>query len=583
MAEAAVPEAHVRPEQFGARGDGTHDDGPSLSIALSCGRPVWLGARRYRLASTLVIDQNSASLLAVSGDTVIDGLVVVCSREFTARGIQFSAAGRYGAALRTMPSCLVLQLEACTFDGADGDGLAISAGADSSHQLRSCVVRDNAAHGLSVDTAGRFCLADGEIRDNRRCGVRLHGYDGARLVLRSTLCFNNAVGIALASPRGSEVTVVRCDTERNRYVGLLALGTTMRIDGALVSDGMRLVLRDSQVSDCRVRSRSPSAIDCSGSDELALLRNEVAGTAIGLRCHNARRLEIAGNRIDAGRIGVSITGDARDILVTDNSIAVTATSEVGLRIGGRAQRIIAQRTVFRAQPRAREACAIVATTDQLAIRGCTWRGARRSSYTPTEIGGLWILVVPDHADDVLLDRAPHGIDAVLTTSQVAMLGRLTAVRLASGGDGFTWATIRVNGSGRGAAVRVAIDNGRLSDATIVRRGHGYANGATLHIDGDGEGARVIGQVGLRAPEGRRLRVICTTNTRFAKTLCGRGDRLVPAYGAVTLTVCDGRWRILQNAAWNDAPARKSDADAGLGDEPTVSANRRDTERPESPA
>lgn len=535
MMLAAQADGCMRPEQFGARGDGVHDDGPALRAALACGRPVRLGARRYALRSPMAIDGEAPTLLGVPGGTVLLGAVTVRARSFTAHGVAFAAG------LRVTPACLALRLERCSFLGAGGDGVAIFAAAGSRHELLRCRLNGHAGHGISIDTAGEIAVLACEMRDNRRCGVRLRGRRGARVTIADSVCDGNAIGMAM-QVRDGTVTVTRCVVANSRRLGVLAIGATARFENTVVEDGMRLRVGGS-VTDCRIDGGARAAIDCGGSSGLAVLRNELSGEAGGLLCDTARAVEIGGNRIDAARGGVDVRGRSRDILLHDNSIAIAATCAAGLRVGNEAIGIVAVGTLFRAGAGARRAVAVVTESDGVKLAASTWCGAASEVCEPVEIGGRWTLVVPDIADQVLVDRAPHGIDAVLTTSQAAMLGRLTAVRLQSGGDGYGTACAQVAGSGDGAAVQLAVADGRITGAGVTEPGYGYGEAARLLIHGDGTGAAGVLQVGLPAPAGACLLVTCTAATRIGGALADGDDLVAPAQSTLVVAAQDGRWRL----------------------------------------
>ena len=185
-------------------------------------------------------------------------------------------------------------------------------------------------------------------------------------------------------------------------------------------------------------------------------------------------------------------------------------------------------------------------------RSNRWNNAARFFANPVAINGLQTVQLPDIADEAMLSSAPSGVQSIMTQRQIAVLGQIGFVKVASGGSGYTKASVTIHGAGDGAAASAFIFAGVVIGISLDLYGSGYGpvgSTATATIAGDGQGATATVSVGLPVAEGRHIRLACNTAVRFARagsnpfqenwTLT---DATVPANATISFTGIFGAWR-----------------------------------------
>lgn len=130
------------------------------------------------------------------------------------------------------------------------------------------------------------------------------------------------------------------------------------------------------------------------------------------------------------------------------------------------------------------------------------------------------LVFPDIADTVMVTSAPAGVQSMLSTSQARVAGAIGFIRVTAGGQGYTTATVAVQGSGTGATAQAVLANGSVIGIALTAGGSNYGAMGTqvaVAITGDGTGAQAVAYAGLPVPEERRIVVRCNCEVRFARS------------------------------------------------------------------
>lgn len=92
---------------------------------------------------------------------------------------------------------------------------------------------------------------------------------------------------------------------------------------------------------------------------------------------------------------------------------------------------------------------------------------------------------------VIADLSVGNLDTSQTDVELlAVSGSLEAYRITNTGEGYTQATVDIEGDGTGATAHVKISNGKIVGLVVDSSGQGYTY-ATIIISGDGTGAQAI--------------------------------------------------------------------------------------------
>lgn len=175
-ATLVITETYVTPEQFGAYGDGLHDDSDSVIACLSGAFDVELGFQKtYNIKSSAIVRiegnlkgnfSTIADVSAVEGDSVnlfpqsdthISDLIYVGSKD------NYTATSEYHHAF-ALSSVENVVMENCTVSKAWGDGIDIY-GATDNVRIVGCIIDNNGRNGVSLTSGTNIIFSDCTIKN----------------------------------------------------------------------------------------------------------------------------------------------------------------------------------------------------------------------------------------------------------------------------------------------------------------------------------------------------------------------------------------------------------------------------------
>ncbi|MFN0184927.1 MAG: right-handed parallel beta-helix repeat-containing protein, partial [Aquabacterium sp.] len=606
---AALLADAVGPESFGAVGDGITDDTGAFAAAIGSGRPVRLGPRTYRIDGQWTITQPNTVLLGTPGLSMLKrgsqagngAWISVQAPGFRADGVTFDAnraavsVDSWGVLLTA--ACTSSDLHRCEFLNASGavlgSGLVLQASDPtlSRHVIRDCRFAGNTVHGLWAQACAGVLVSDCRAHDNAKYGFNIDFNDAARVQrvrlaqVTGNRAWANQRGIAVgnfnvpntdppvwgnAFPDAVGIVVAGNICHDNTIYGIAAAGRALLIQGNLLSDngtmsnsgaGILANVASSRVAANTITGTALYGIDCGGAIDSDFSQNAILGHGYGINCGGSTNLRVADNQLAEFTIfGICATNVETDSLgqnfgiacsnlaITSNRIAMSGTGEgVWLRDGPR-NCVVADNDFT---GRAVAQC-LRAETDSVIVRGNRHDFTARFIINPILFDGRQTLVVPDIADSVMITAAPSGVQSIIGSTQAAWAGRLSFVRVTSGGSGYTAASVAVGGTGSGATAQAVISAGQVIGIVVTAYGAGYGPVGTtipVTISGNGSGATATGYAAPPLPEERTLLVRCNTVVTFARAGSNpllenwtRGDLTVATDGDVEWIATWGMWR-----------------------------------------
>ena len=557
-------------EAFGAMGDGLTDDSAAIDRAVASGRPVRFGPRTYVLNGQWTI-MHQATLIGVAGRTVLrrsaqagGAWISIGGPSFVASGIVFDAGSVAGESWGVLvgPGCTQTLFDGCSFQNATGGtlgcGLVIQArdglaGFPSQHIVRSCLAKNNAVHGIWIQAAAGALVEGCLAYDNGVYGICFDFNDAAfqQTVRHGQVsgcrAWNNSRGISVGNynetnlepPRwgngnpdaiGISVTGNRC--HNNRDYGIAVSGQAMHVAGNLLEangSGLLLNATSSAVVGNLIAGPGQFGIDAGGCVQCELLGNVVQGFQVGINPGGGQNVRVASNSLSGNVWGITAYNMETDGHGTAFGLACTGLSIEGNRIqlkdgsGGGVflvdgpQSVLLFNNNFGGGANCSPSQALWAHTDQFTLGYNLWNNQARMICNPVVVNGVSQMQVPDMLDAVMITAAAQGISSIVGQHQAAMAGKITFIKIVSGGSGYTQASVRISGGGSGASAVAYVRDGVVVGISVEASGSGYgAAGAVVTVAGDGTGAYAAAVVGLAVPEERRLRVHCNGSVRFPR-------------------------------------------------------------------
>ena len=590
-------------EAFGAVGDGVTDDGPAFDRAVAAGRPVRLAARTYVIDGQWTLTR-AATLLGVPGRTVLrrqtlagGAWISVGGPAFAASGIVFDA-GQLGGdswGVLVTPACTDTRFEACVFTGATGaqlgHGLCIQArDPDGQHIVRGCTAHHNEGHGVWMQAARGGVIEGCAAHDNGAYGLCLDYNDATFAAVArqgrvlGNRAWSNSRGISVGNynetnaepprwgllhPDATDVLVAGnvCDGNRAYGIavsgqGLLVLGN--RITAQAGASGLLVNAGHSRVADNLLTGPGDFGIDAGGCDACDVSDNTVQGFNVGVNPGGSRAMRVRGNHLLDNVWGMTVYnvetdgrgqnfGIATDALTIEgNRIALRDAGGGGVFLIDAPQGVAVLHNQIFGGPGTSPSQALWAHTDAVLLQGNRWNNQARMICNPVNAPAGPQVQVPDALDEAWLTAAPQGVASIVGQHQAAMAGQVAYVRVLAGGAGYTRATVRIAGSGSGAAATAHLRDGQVIGVAMASGGSGYGTAATVVIEGDGTGALASAGVGLPVPEGRRLRLHCNGAVRFRRVGSQPfqdnwtgADITVPAASTVEWIGAWGGWQAAQ--------------------------------------
>ena len=571
----AMPDA-VHAEDYGAVGDGITDDTAALSAAIASGKPVRLGARTYIVNGQWTVGEVSCVLLGVPGATILrrarqvgsGAWISLQGGAFYAHGIVFDANGNevnqdsWGVFVASV--CTAARFEACSFLNAvgavQGSGLVIQGGsAATTHLVDGCTFSGNAIHGLWMQACTGGRINGCQAHDNGRFGICVDFNDPtfqrkASLVqVSGNRCWDNQRGINVgnfnatnseppvwgtANPDAIAILINGNICHENAIYGIAAAGKFVSITenlafnngtGLVGGGGILANIEYSRVAGNMISGSATYGIDIGGSLACDISGNQIHNSQVGINAGGGTDIRLANNylqdcagwgivinNVEADNLSQTFGIASRNTAITDNWISMPAGGwGVWLRDGP--QQVLIARNEFLGTGGA-ELC-LRSETDSCTIEGNRFNFADRFTTNPVVVHGKNTIVYPEIADGVLVTHATSAVQSIISSNQDDSIGKITFVRVQSGGTGYTSASIAVGGSGKGGTAQAILKSGSIIGIVVVARGAGYGEVGTavpVSISGNGTGATAVAYAASPLSDNRRLRVTCNTAVAFAR-------------------------------------------------------------------
>lgn len=566
----------VRPEDYGAVGDGVIDDTAALSAAVASGKPVRLGARTYAVSGQWTISQPSCILIGAAGASILrrtsqvgnGAWIALQGANFQAHGVTFDANGSAinldSWGVFVSGTCTKAQFVGCTFFNASGavqgSGLVIQgASVATSHVVDRCLFSGNAVHGLWVQACTGVRVVGCQAHDNGRYGLCVDFNDPtfqqkvSLVQVSGNRCWANQRGISIgnfnatnlqpptwgnANPDATAVLVEGNICHDNSIYGISAAGKFISVMGNLLSNngvgttgggGILANVEYSRIASNMISGTGTYGIDAGGSLSCDVQSNQIQNPFIGINAGGGTAIRVSDNyiqdcaawavvvnNVEADGQGQTFGVPSYNTGITNNWIAIPSGAwGIWLRDGP--QNVLVARNEFLGTAGA-DIC-LRMETDSCTVDGNRFNFIDRPTVNPVLLAGRQSLVYPDIAENVLVTYAPTGIQSMLSSTQAAGLGKISFVKIQSGGSGYSIASISIGGSGTGAVARAILNAGTIVGIVVSAQGVGYGDigtTASVSVVGNGTGASAVAYVGAPLPDNRRLRVTCNTSVAFAR-------------------------------------------------------------------
>ena len=566
----------VRPEDYGAAGDGTTDDTAAFSAAVSSGKPIRLGARTYIVNGQWTISQASCIIIGVPGASVLrralqtgnGAWISIQGGDFQAYGVTFDANGvavnQDSWSVFVASSCTSARFNDCIFTNASGSlqgcGLVLQGGpSTTSHLVSGCKFISNAVHGLWVQacTGARVtgCLA----HDNGRYGICADFNDPtfqrkvSLVQITGNRCWANQRGINVgnfnatnsqppvwgnANPDAVAILVDGNICHENSIYGIAAAGTLISIVGnILFSNGTNMVggggilanVEYSRIASNMISGIGTYGIDVGGSIACDVNDNQIQSPFIGINAGGGTNIRLTENylqectawsivinNVEADGLGQTFGIASSNTAITNNWISI-ASAGSGIWLHDGPQNVLIARNEFLGGIGA-DRC-LRAETDSFIVDSNRFNFIDRPTVNPAALGGRQAIVYPDICESVLVTFAPSGVQSIVSSTQAANLGKISFVRIQTPGAGYTSATVTIGGVGTGASARAILKDGAIVGIAVTSPGSGYGEIGALvpvTISGNGTGAAAVAYAAPPLPDNRRLRITCNTAVSFAR-------------------------------------------------------------------
>lgn len=566
----------VRPEDYGAVGDGTTDDTAAFSAAVALGKPIRLGARTYIVNGQWIISRASCTILGVPGASVLrraiqagnGAWISIQGGDFQAYGVTFDANGVFvnqdSWGVFVASSCTSARFTDCIFANAIGSvqgcGLVLQGGASAtSHVVSGCKFIGNAVHGLWVQACTGVRVAACLAHDNGRYGICADFNDPtfqrkvSLVQITGNRCWANQRGITVgnfnatnlqppvwgnANPDAVAVLVEGNICHENSIYGIAAAGGLISVVGNLVfNNGTNVVggggilanVEYSRIASNMISGIGTYGIDVGGSMACDVSDNQIQSPFIGINAGggtNIRMTEnylqdcsawaIVVNNVEADGLGQTFGIASSNTAITNNWIAI-ASSGSGIWLRDGPQNVLVARNDFLGAVTA-DRC-LRAETDSYIVDSNRFNFIDRPTINPAALGSRQALVYPDITENVMVTFAPSGIQSIVSSTQAASLGKISFVRLQAGGTGYTNAVVTIGGTGTGASARAILKDGAIIGIAVISPGSGYGEIGTsvsATISGNGIGGTAIAYAAPPLPDNRRLKISCNTAVAFAR-------------------------------------------------------------------
>lgn len=321
-AAAAAAAPAVSPKDYGAWGDGSHDDTEAINACLAANRAVDFGGPEstYLITGTLLVTQAAPQVLTARGARLTAGAAVNMMRfrnaAHTVTGLVFDGNGQgNGVGLIVEGTAPNSRVDRCEFINVTASGVQVGAHYTTIH---GCTMRRCGAS-AAVPAACTIYVADADfcsVIDNQllECnwGVYFRGSESTPGITGYN-CRGNTITCANPAPAASQGI-------SNRY------GRGGRIENNIIT------------------GFADNSIDCWGCSQLTIAGNSTLGGKDGVFVGDAptSNITITGNAFRQPQRGVRVLSDTSSALVIGVVIAantVTQPSAGGIQVseGGTAQ------------------------------------------------------------------------------------------------------------------------------------------------------------------------------------------------------------------------------------------------------
>jgi hypothetical protein len=575
-ATATLPLDAVRPEDYGAVGDGTTDDTAAFSAAVSSGKPIRLGARTYIVNGQWTISQTSCTIIGVPGASILrravqtgnGAWIAIQGADFQSYGVTFDANGvavnQESWGVFVANSCTSARFTDCSFTNAIGSvqgcGLVLQGGPNpTSHVVSGCKFVGNALHGLWVQACTGVRVAACLAHDNGKYGI-CADFNDATFKLKVSLvqiaenrCWANQRGINVgnfnasnlqppvwgnANPDAVAILVEGNICHDNSIYGIAAAGSLISVVGNLLfNNGVNMVggggilanVEYSRIASNMISGIGTYGIDVGGSLACDVSANQIQNPFIGINAGGGTNIRLTDNylqdcsawaivvnNVEADGSGQTFGIASTNTAITNNWIAIASVGS-GIWLHDGPQNVLVARNEFLGAVSA-DHC-LRAETDSYIVDSNRFNFVDRPTINPAALGSRQAIVYPDITENVLVTFAPSGVQSIVSTTQAASLGKISFVRLQTGGVGYANAIVTIGGVGTGASARAILKDGAIIGINVLTSGSGYGEiGASVPvtISGDGSGATAIAYAAPPLPENRRLRISCNIAVAFAR-------------------------------------------------------------------
>ncbi len=543
----------------------------------------------------------------------------ISSVNFYADGVIFDANASIKAntlAVAIQANCVRSLITRCVFQNAvgsgNGSGLTYLASDPilTNHHVDDCEFAFNANHGLMIFATDGLSVTNCRAHDNTVNGIYADSQDPTftkkmrALHIVGNNCWNNAqVGILVgnfvannvftqpflygnANPDVLGTIISGNNCYENGIYGIYISGRNILVSGNLCTNNSTKatfgagVLCDTgycKITGNMITGATAFGIDCGGSIFTEVENNYIDGANIGLNIGGGQYCTARSNFIqDSTGAGITVqnvesngAGDNFGLACVGLSLVGNwinySGGVVGILIRDGVQNIRVEDNILVANAGANLTTALSAYTDSIILRRNVLNYTTRWNVNPALVNGIYTLTVPDIADAVSISQSNSPVASIMTAQAVQAAGTVTFIKVTNGGAAYTTASVKIIGSGSGAAASAWISGGKIIGIQMSAFGSGYGAGTTVTISGDGVGASATAQVGLPSWEGKELTIDCLTPVIFAAA----GSSPVQAnWTGAPITVPIGAsidWVGAGNNGWRAARFSQSDYISPNGD------------------